>query len=153
MRDEHCGARDASHWIRAVPLTGLLLLAPVVVACGPDAVGPDGSPRDASASDPPASHEGEIQPAALVVALEDARRRLLPGLGESAAERLDRPLAELIRHLPTRDRSAGRRAVTRAREALERLDRSGRLSAGTEPELDAIRLVLDRVAAAGSAGR
>ncbi|MFW6202458.1 MAG: hypothetical protein ACOC8B_07760 [Gemmatimonadota bacterium] len=152
MRHERCGTSDASHWIRALPLTGLLLLAPAV-ACGPDAVGPDGSPPDASASDRSTSHEAEADPAALVIALEDARRRLLPGLGESAAELLDRPLAELIRHLSTGDRTASRRATTRAFDALDRLVRSRSVPAATEPELDAIRLVLDRIAAAGSAER
>jgi len=121
-----------------------LLLALGTAACGEDkAVAPQG-PRAVAGS---ASAQLAFAPeerAALAVALEDARSRILPTLGEdSATEALGSALAELERVLSQPEAATLAAALGRARAAAARLGAEPRLL----PDVDVVLLVFDRIEA------
>lgn len=123
------------------------LLLPLAVACGSNAVGPEATLPDAAEPTPPVPPGAELGPQALVVAVEDARTRVLPALGTSATEMLGEALIDLAAQLALGDPVTSRHAAAQANAGVERLVHSGALSPGHEPDVDVIRLALDAVRA------
>ena len=114
-------------------LTFLPLIA--ALSCSPDR---PLAPRDA----PLVLPADEI--AGLVSALDDARLRILPGLGKASdARQLGRALEELSAAVAHADGAAAGERLDEVRRAL---DRAGAAGTPLDPDRDAIRLVLQRVA-------
>ncbi|HEU0301491.1 MAG TPA: hypothetical protein VFR37_18675, partial [Longimicrobium sp.] len=88
--------------------------------------------------------------AVLTAAVDDARTRLLAGVGEG--DGLQRALTQLSSALSSPDRAGLDHAIAQARAALDGL--AAQQDLAVMAELDAIRLALDEVAlsAAGPAG-
>lgn len=123
-----------------------LLLAAAGAACGRDAPTAPESVAEASA------RSGLVVPtaeqAAHVIALEDVLGRLLPAIGDRvAAERLRTPLSELVAALTGGETNRPATPLDNAERVLERLAGTSALEDEHGADLDAIRLVLEHIAA------
>ena len=119
--------------------SGVVLALGVAAASGTAACG-DALPTQTPAASFALS-DGSAQ--AFRDALTDVQRRILPTLSGTSRSPLAPALEELTSAIEARDQAGLRRAIDRAESALARLE--ARVGAETviDPELDAVRLILD----------
>lgn len=114
-----------------------LTLLPLMAAlsCSPD--------RPLRPRDAPLNLQADEIPG-LVAALDDARLRIVPGLGNASdARQLGVALEALSAAVQRADGAAARERLVQVHRALER---AGAAGTTLDPDRDAIRLVLERVA-------
>jgi hypothetical protein len=124
-----------------------LVLPLGLAACGDAPLGPRDA-ASASVSAPEATLViSDERVAQLTAAVEDARTRLLAGVGEGDV--LQRALSQLSAALASADRAGLDQAMAQARTALDGL--AAQQDAAVVAELDAIRLALDEVVVSAAA--